>query len=356
VSYKNGQPKANRVLALLILGFSLSIGLPKLVREYRTTLPHLILLNSPLTFLVGPLLYYYGTLLMARRPVSFKQFLPHLLPYLIATSYLMPFYFQSAGSKVEFALYTAAHGLSEDLILMWVLKNIHLFVYVVGLIWVLSRHAHMVKSAFSNVERINLSWLKHLVVGIAVVWLVNFGLFIAAMLQFAQSSARTAGVVAGSLLSLLVYSVGFKGFRQPEIFANGRPSVVDLEQKRKYERSGLTPERAAEFEGRLIAFMGQEKPYRDADITLLELAKAVSIPQNLLSQVINEQLGKSFFDFVNEHRVEEAKRILADANLRHLTILAVAYEAGFNSKSAFYRAFKKSTHMTPSQFLAEPAS
>jgi len=70
----------------------------------------------------------------------------------------------------------------------------------------------------------------------------------------------------------------------------------------------------------------------------------------LLSQVINENIGKSFFDFVNEYRVRETKKALADSRSEQFSILGIAMDAGFNSKSAFYTAFKKYTGMTPSQF------
>ena len=96
--------------------------------------------------------------------------------------------------------------------------------------------------------------------------------------------------------------------------------------------------------------MEREKPYLDANLTLQELAGRVSISLNHLSQLLNERLNQTFFDFVNSYRVQEAKRELCNPAKAHLTILAIAYDVGFNSKSSFNSAFKKHTGITPSEF------
>lgn len=85
-------------------------------------------------------------------------------------------------------------------------------------------------------------------------------------------------------------------------------------------------------------------------MTLAQLAEQVNIPAHYVSQVINEKLATSFLDFVNGYRVKAAQAKLIDPKLSHYTILSIAYEAGFNSKSTFYTAFKKVTGMTPSQY------
>jgi AraC-like DNA-binding protein len=96
--------------------------------------------------------------------------------------------------------------------------------------------------------------------------------------------------------------------------------------------------------------MEKERPYTDGNLTLQKLAKALAMPANHLSQIINEQLNQNFFDFINYHRIEEAKRMLVDPARKHYSILAISEEVGFNSKSAFNAAFKKHTDMTPSEF------
>ena len=99
--------------------------------------------------------------------------------------------------------------------------------------------------------------------------------------------------------------------------------------------------------------MEKEKPYLEMGLTLAVLAGKLFVSSNHLSQVINEKLNKSFFDFVNGYRVEEAKRLLVSPLSSRLSILGIGMEAGFSSKSAFYTSFKKLTGMTPSKFKVQ---
>ena len=96
--------------------------------------------------------------------------------------------------------------------------------------------------------------------------------------------------------------------------------------------------------------MELEKVYTDGDLTLQKLATKLSIPVQHLSQVVNEHHQQNILEFINAHRVEEAKRRLRDPEKKHLSILAIAEDVGFNSKSSFNAVFKKYTNVTPSEF------
>jgi AraC-like DNA-binding protein len=98
--------------------------------------------------------------------------------------------------------------------------------------------------------------------------------------------------------------------------------------------------------------MESERPFLNSDICLHGLSERLNIPDHYLSQVINMRLNRNFYDFINHYRVEEAKRLLTNSK-NHLTILEVAFEVGFNSKSAFNRVFKKYVKKTPSDFKKE---
>ena len=102
--------------------------------------------------------------------------------------------------------------------------------------------------------------------------------------------------------------------------------------------------------------MAETRPYLDSQLTLQDLAEELAISPHNLSEVINTQAGKNFYDFVNGYRVEEAKRRLRDPRHANLTILAVATDSGFNSKATFNAFFKRSTGQTPSQYRAGPAT
>ena len=91
------------------------------------------------------------------------------------------------------------------------------------------------------------------------------------------------------------------------------------------------------------------KPFIDPEITLKKLSEQVDIPFRYLSQIINENLHKNFYDFINNYRIEEAKKLLSDPGCKK-TILEILYQIGFNSKSSFNTSFKKNTGLTPTQF------
>jgi len=93
-----------------------------------------------------------------------------------------------------------------------------------------------------------------------------------------------------------------------------------------------------------------EKVYLDEDVSLQSLATKLSISTRNLSQVINEQLNMNFCDLINVYRIEEAKRIFSGPKQNNYSIMEIAFQVGFNSKASFYRAFKKHTGMTPSQY------
>ena len=96
--------------------------------------------------------------------------------------------------------------------------------------------------------------------------------------------------------------------------------------------------------------MALSKPYLNPDLTLLQLASEINITPHLLSQIINDHFELNFFDYINQYRVQEFKAAVTDPKNKNYSLLGIAFECGFNSKSAFNRMFKKSTGLTPSQF------
>ncbi|UTW62871.1 helix-turn-helix domain-containing protein [bacterium SCSIO 12741] len=101
---------------------------------------------------------------------------------------------------------------------------------------------------------------------------------------------------------------------------------------------------------RVIQFFEKEHPYLDAGIDIRKMATAMDIHCNKLSALINEEFGKNFNEFINGYRIELFKERIADAKYSHLSILGLALECGFNSKSSFNTAFKQLTGMTPKAY------
>lgn len=120
--------------------------------------------------------------------------------------------------------------------------------------------------------------------------------------------------------------------------------------QRKYAKSGLSSDQLEEYKCRLTNLMRQELAYHNPELTLPKLALLLECPVNHLSQVINAGFDMNFFDYLNQHRIEDAKNLLTSNEGEAQTILSIAFEVGFNSNSAFYAAFKKSCGLTPAQY------
>lgn len=160
------------------------------------------------------------------------------------------------------------------------------------------------------------------------------------------------GPIENSTIALLfILLVAVRGLQQaPGLLHNAQTLRTDLSEiAPKYTKSALEHEHAARIERKLNRSMSKELLYRDENLSLAKLAQHIGSSPNYVSQTLNEYMGTSFFDFLNLWRIKEAKALLRTKNG---TILAIAYEVGFNSRSAFYTAFKKHTGMTPSDYRA----
>ncbi|MBN1397862.1 MAG: AraC family transcriptional regulator [Bacteroidetes bacterium] len=217
--------------------------------------------------------------------------------------------------------------------------------YLISMFFMMKRYMLTIKDTYSSLEKLNLHWLRFIIFSQAVIWPV------ALMIDIYWQKTSHIGFI-WLLISAFIYIIGYIGLLKPEIFSGGFQEVIFSEHsgKKKYEKSTLTQEQAEMILKKLQSFMHSSKPYINPALTLPALSKDLNLSPNYLSQVINEQLGKNFFEFVNSYRVEEAKLLIKNPSKQHLTLAAIGFEAGFNSVSSFNKIFKATTSRTPSQF------
>lgn len=130
----------------------------------------------------------------------------------------------------------------------------------------------------------------------------------------------------------------------------GKEQIQHAPQK-KYKKSSLNKTTAEKYHASLEQYMSKEQPFLQANLTLRELAQKIDIHPNNLSELLNEKMGKNFSAYINHYRVETFKTIAKNPKNGHLSLLGLAYESGFNSKTAFNTFFKKEMGMTPKQYL-----
>lgn len=131
--------------------------------------------------------------------------------------------------------------------------------------------------------------------------------------------------------------------------------VPEKAQQHKYAKSGLRRQQMVEYKRRLEHIMVTDRAFLRPDLTLPILAQTIGCSVNHLSQVINAGFNMSFFDYLNSHRVNHAKELLAQTDAQTGAVLNVAFTVGFNTNSAFYAAFKKQVGMTPAKFRRSSA-
>jgi AraC-like DNA-binding protein len=354
---KRSNRTANRLLAAAMLAFSVHLASSVYhAAGLERTYPHFFGLSYPLTFLFGPLVYLYAVAAADRSRTFARKDLLHLLPFAATIVAGFPIYLMSGAEKIA----TYQRFVAGD-IPLWIaiadpVKLVSGVVYTTLTIRFLLRHRRQLKDSYSSTERVSLEWLLWLSAGAAAIW--GIAILFGVLESVGTIHWARGDDVVSLAIAVLVYGIGYKGLRQPEVFRYETaeypipvvaPAAAEAEAPR-YERSGLSQHEAAKVKDSLLAIMDKEQPWKNSELTLADLAGQLKTTPHKLSEVLNAELEMTFYDFVNGYRVREVQRRIAAGEGRTLKILSLALDAGFASKSTFNEVFKKHTGLTPSSF------
>lgn len=308
--------------------------------------------SEPFVFLLSPLLYFIIKSSLDNKYE--KQDWIHFMPFVFYFVYCFLYFLQSPEFKYNSYLYCYQPDwnnlpvkmvLPEDpLGLRGSLAQLYLsqFLFYIILIYQLfqkNKFKHIWqfwKIPDKNNRLLVTYWLHYIVIFILITFVkIHF--------------ERDLGdYIIGSYLSVLIYLSSFVVIRRSLVFSG---DTFQQEPKiKKYEKSSLNEEIKKQILDKLTELLGKEKYFTSNTVSLSSISKAINEKPHHISQVINEKLGKNFFDLLAEYRVEEAKKILRDPNSENLTIEEVAEQVGYNSKAAFNKVFKSLTGLTPSEF------
>jgi len=230
------------------------------------------------------------------------------------------------------------------------IELIQFLTYALASFMILNNYALRIRNFYSSIERINLSWLKFVVIGF-IVWKTVLTIDTILWNYIHYTVVKYTCYILyifAQIIFLVFLSVMFqKGLKQTVIF-----SVNNWHHSKggKYEKTLLSEYIKEDYRNRILQYMETAKPHLDPTISLQKLTDALSIPSHHLSQVLNSEFKQNFFDFINLYRIKESKKILSELKSNKKTILEILYESGFNSKSVFNTAFKKHTGLTPTQY------
>jgi AraC-like DNA-binding protein len=219
--------------------------------------------------------------------------------------------------------------------------NIIILTYIIK---ILKGHRQEIGNFYSDIENKTLSWIR----AIVFVFLFFHALWVIEDLvgilheEITEYFAYTSNI----LTFLMIYWIGYNGFSQSEIFTSQQfqsykkttleKTVTDIDTLRKFKEISET--------------IYTKKIFADTDLTLRTLSITLNLKEKELSRIINKSTQKNFYHFINQFRIDEFKKLLSSPKAKQLSILGLAQEAGFSSKSTFYTAFKNIEGITPKEY------
>ena len=331
---KGNRSIADRLLSawlfLLAIEF-LTIGLESKI------LPNFIFLSNSF-LLFNPALYLYTcSLTKPNFELKWKQLL-HLTPWFFfkITSWIIkePQSFETYFQPNHTLWFRLLFGISG--IISWVV-----YLWLTGII--LTRHRKLIQNEFSNIDLFKkIGWIHFIVIFYI---LYCFSVLIWCLFNIIILNTASVNIFNYSVLLFFIYIFGFYGLKQKAIFKR-----IPIENGNSKQQNQILNETASEnVKTKILNYFQKEKPYINPDLNMTLLSETLKIPKHHLTEVLNSNLGKNFFQFVNEYRIEAVKKELSNPKNPY-SIEAIGYECGFNSKSTFFSVFKNITGQTPMEY------
>lgn len=349
---QKGNKVAHRYLGLFL--FSMAFAITEVLLGYTNytfqTL-YLVDMAEPLNFTVAPLSFLYIQTYITERFT--KTQLLHFIPffaYLIYmsvlfyplpdiphyNSYLYAFHPEMARVPCDYTekewYYFFKHHVND-------LMFAHMVIYTLAGFYIVFKAFKKEGLKLSSNQNTKLSWARNQAVSLASIVII----FLVVKRTFIHDLGDH--ILAGHI-TLIIYAISFSVISRSKFFHDEQ----QVKTTKKYEKSSLTSDIQDNTLSKLTELMETEKPFLNASFSLPALAKMLVVSPHHLSQILNEKLGYSFFDYTATYRIKEAQRLLLSPENAHIKIEEIAEMVGYNSKSAFNTSFKKIVGQTPSQF------
>lgn len=312
--------------------------------------PHLFGTTAIFPLLHAPFLYLYISYSLNGKQKFYLKDLLHFLP--AGLSYLYIFrviFFYNAAEKMKLD-----NGQTDD---SWFISSVLFVLLVSAVAYVilsfrkLKQYQKIAQSNFSHSDNINMKWLQYWIMGITGVFSIVAVVIILRQV-FGLNLGKNIDAIFYGMFILLIVVLGYYGINHHGIFAVKKNPLL-TQPVESYSNSNIDDKEAEVILATLEQLMLTKKPFLNPKLTLTDLAKSIDTSPNQLSEVINRYQNVNFYKYVNDYRIYEFKQ--QAAKNPEYSILALAYESGFNSKSSFNNIFKRETGMTPSEYLKSTA-
>lgn len=339
--------RSNTFLALALLSFCLLNTKPLLHTLHLWDTVAFRFFPNSLELAISPLIYFY-IISLVNPSFSFKtKYWLHFIPFILSQIFSFVVYFIALDitdfyQKDQIAIslgFNEVKQLDEKLLL------ISLPFYLFFGFKELRKYKEWLDTTTSDNTFPDFNWLKNIfqlsvVIGIFLVTNHSLDFF------FGLKNQTTVHYNLLSLfIAFLIYYLGLKGYLQPD-YAFSRNEIIT----KNLTSPSISTSKTV---GNLQKVMKEDKVFLNPKLSIYELSDTLGISQKNLSLVINQHFKITFRDYINNYRLEEVKSKLNDANYSHMSILGIALECGFNSEASFYRIFKKSTGLSPKEFIQQ---
>ena len=298
------------------------------VTGYIFALPHLLRLKFPIG-LSRPVFFFLFILYLYKGYKKFNwKHLSHFIPVGIVTLYFIPLFFSPAAEKI--AWLNGEIFLGNALLPQWYYYFIsaYSFGYLAVSFFIFIQNRHLTQKLLNT-----------------FIFSIYSGTIL--FLAIAIINTHTGG---SAELNNLMYMIVSSGFLLISFLILASPKSLKISQNIKYQSSNISQLRSQQIFNKARQALMENDLYKDPQIKLVDLANKIEEAPYLLSHAINQETSATFNDFINHMRVEEAAHLIAEGKYSHLTLEAIGYEVGFNSRSSFYNAFKKLKNNTPASF------
>ena len=304
--------------------------------------------NDALELVVGPILLLYVKSLFLDTKELVKRNWVHFIP-LVGYFFLISLPMLLSIVQKSF-VFNYLKLLNDNSLWMFTFFIALLIVYMLWALKLFLTYRNIVPLNFSTIPKSDLSWVRNMLVGSIIVASVSLLMNVRDIITGNQVDTDWIILI---LVTIFIAYLGYYGVKQTKMLL---PDFLILESNTKKNKLNNTSRYSydenelKQLKKMLLSIVNEQKVYLDEDLTLNKLAQQIPTTDKKLSTLLNQYMKTTFYDFVNKHRVESVKEKLKSNDFAHLTILGIAYESGFNSKTSFNRIFKKETGLSPSEY------
>ncbi|NMH87316.1 helix-turn-helix domain-containing protein [Flavivirga algicola] len=317
--FKKKKHLSNYLLALILVFMAFRIGKSVMLNFGDNLEPIFIFAGLTFLLLIGPLLKWY---VLGMTQAKFKlssYYYIELIPFcllFLASFFVSKKWFDTNDNNVIIVFAS---------VLIFTYLHLAFYIYMTSKL-VRKTNRLYPKALQTKSQKTILHWLNMLIIGFVLIW-------ISYVLNIIEDSVPY--IIGPIMYSVVIYFLSFKAFQLKITDINGNVF-------KKNDDIALF--------NQISKLVAGNKMYIDSNISLSSISKLVGKSTQKTSEVINQYAKQNFNDFINYHRIQEAKKILLQEDREHHTISAIAFDAGFSSLSSFNSAFKKFEGMTPSSF------